>query len=247
MSPEPERPRRPVGFAALGGFALGAATVLLIVWFYGAGRRGAEIPSSPPGAVVAPPAAEPANPLPSPSPPVEPPSAAPSGNSAAVPAPGPDDFQNLTRRQLLIPVQGVRRQSLVDSYTDGRSGGRLHNAIDILAPRDTPILAVEDGSIAKLFTSVRGGLTIYQLDPSTDYIYYYAHLDHYAEGLKQGDRIRRGQLLGYVGTTGDAPPDTPHLHFEITRLTAEKQWWKGTPINPFPILRSSGEEATPAR
>ena len=239
MTPDRARGGRPVALAALGGFALGAATVLLVVWFYGAGQRedgtprpapprAAPGPSLPPSRGAAPPPANPSLP-----PPAAPPSSA--------------EVDDLSRRQLLVPVQGVRREALVDSFTDDRSGGRQHHAIDILAPRNTPILAVEDGTIAKLFTSVRGGLTVYQLDPSTAYIYYYAHLERYADGLKQGDAVRRGQVLGYVGTSGDAPPESPHLHFEITRLTPEKHWWEGTPIDPFPILHGSAERQAPRR
>jgi murein DD-endopeptidase MepM/ murein hydrolase activator NlpD len=116
-----------------------------------------------------------------------------------------------------------------------------------MAPRNTPILAVEDGNVAKLFTSKQGGLTVYQFDPSTTYAYYYAHLERYADGLKEGDSVRRGQVLGYVGTSGDAPPDAPHLHFAIMRLTPEKHWWQGTALNPYPILRQSGTAAAPTR
>jgi murein DD-endopeptidase MepM/ murein hydrolase activator NlpD len=99
------------------------------------------------------------------------------------------------------------------------------------------VVAVEDGTIAKLFNSKAGGLTVYQFDPGQQYSYYYAHLERYAEGLKEGDRVRRGQVLGYVGTSGNAPKDTPHLHFAVYRLTADKHWWEGTPIDPYDILR----------
>ena len=119
-----------------------------------------------------------------------------------------------------MPVQGVPRTALQDTFDDARGQGRVHNAIDIMAPRDTPVLAVEAGRIAKLFTSNLGGLTIYQFDPTETYCYYYAHLDHYAPGLREGEQVARGQVIGYVGSTGDASPDGPHLHFEITRLHA---------------------------
>ncbi|QNH20094.1 M23 family peptidase [Xanthomonas sp. GW] len=139
--------------------------------------------------------------------------------------------------ELLIPVQGVRRDQLQDTFTDARSQGRRHDAIDILAPAGTPVLAVADGSVEKLFDSERGGLTVYQFEPSGRYAYYYAHMQRYADGLAEKQTIRRGQVLGYVGSTGNADLAAPHLHFEIHRLGPEKQWWKGESLNPYPLLR----------
>jgi len=144
---------------------------------------------------------------------------------------------DLAARQLLIPVQGVQPQALQDTFDDARSAGRVHDAIDILSPRNTPVLAAEGGRIVKLFTSDKGGLTIYQFDPTETYSYYYAHLERYAPGLAEGSPVTRGQVIGYVGTSGNAPPNTPHLHFAITRLTPQKNWWQGEAINPYPILR----------
>jgi len=109
--------------------------------------------------------------------------------------------------------------------------------MDILSPRNTPVLAVDDGTIAKLFTSKAGGLTVYQFDPDSVYAYYYAHLERYAPGIEEHQRIKRGDVIGYVGTSGNAPPDTPHLHFAIFKLTEAKQWWKGTAIDPFLVWR----------
>jgi murein DD-endopeptidase MepM/ murein hydrolase activator NlpD len=143
----------------------------------------------------------------------------------------------LEERDLEVPVDGVQRDALVNSFDDPRGGGRRHEALDILAPEGTPVLAVEDGAIAKLFESAQGGTTIYQFDPSNQFVYYYAHLSGYAEDLKEGDRVRRGQVIGYVGTTGNAPKNTPHLHFAIFRMTDEKRWWEGTPVDPYGILR----------
>ena len=159
-----------------------------------------------------------------------------SGHTGVIP-PGAPEAVELTARKLTIPVSGFPADKLVRSYHDNRSAHREHEAIDILAPRNAPVVAVEDGTIAKLFNSKAGGLTVYQFDPGQQYSYYYAHLERYAEGLKEGERIRRGQVLGYVGTSGNAPKDTPHLHFAIYRLTADKHWWEGTPIDPFDILR----------
>ncbi|MBB3834457.1 MULTISPECIES: M23 family metallopeptidase [Xanthomonas] len=137
---------------------------------------------------------------------------------------------------LLIPVQGIGREQLQDTFTDARSEGRVHDAIDILAPTGTPVLAVADGTVEKLFNSERGGLTVYQFAPGGTYCYYYAHLERYADGLAETQSIKRGQVIGYVGSTGNANPAAPHLHFEIHRLGPEKQWWKGDVLNPYPIL-----------
>jgi murein DD-endopeptidase MepM/ murein hydrolase activator NlpD len=140
------------------------------------------------------------------------------------------------RAMLLVPVQGVRAADLKSNFHEARSGGRTHEAIDIRAARGTPVVAVADGTIRKLFTSRAGGLTIYQYDLGESTCYYYAHLESYAE-IKEGQRVTRGQVIGYVGTSGNAPPDTPHLHFAINRLTPEKEWWKGEPVDPFPYFR----------
>ncbi|KPL49936.1 endopeptidase [Xanthomonas axonopodis] len=137
---------------------------------------------------------------------------------------------------LLIPVQGIGAGQLQDTFTDARSEGRVHDAIDILAPTGTPVVAVADGMVEKLFTSDRGGLTVYQFEPSGKYCYYYAHLERYADGLAEKQSIKRGQVIGYVGSTGNANPAAPHLHFEIHRLGPEKQWWKGEALNPYRVL-----------
>lgn len=162
--------------------------------------------------------------------------AATSGRTGIIPKTAPE-AKDLEARNLLVPVQGIQGDKLVRSFHDRRSGSREHEAIDILAPTGTPVVAVEDGTIAKLFVSKAGGNTIYQFDPGKDYSYYYAHLDRYADGLKEGATVQRGQVIGYVGTSGNAPKDTPHLHFAVFRLTPERQWWTGTPIDPYDILR----------
>jgi murein DD-endopeptidase MepM/ murein hydrolase activator NlpD len=226
-----ERKSWRVLLAGLAGFALGAATVLLIVWLYGGGLAG-----TPPAATSPMPAPSTASPAPSTS--VTPPAPPPAQGQAPAPPPilarPPAD---LLQRDLLVPVQGVPRMALQDTFDDARSQGRVHNAIDIMSPRNTPVLAAEAGRIVRLFTSNLGGLTIYQFDPTETFCYYYAHLDHYAPGLKDGDPVARGQVIGYVGSTGDASPEAPHLHFEITRLHPDKHWWEGDSINPYPILR----------
>lgn len=152
--------------------------------------------------------------------------AAPSAALAAEPA-------------LLIPVVGVNANQLSDTFDQARAQGRPHDAIDIMAPRGTRVVAAADGTVAKLFTSVRGGLTVYEFDPTSTIEYYYAHLDGYAPGLAEGMVLRRGDPIGFVGSTGDANPAAPHLHFEIAVLGPEKSWWKATDINPYPILTGS--------
>jgi len=145
--------------------------------------------------------------------------------------------EELRNRTLTLPLQGIKRDDLRDTFNEMRGSSCRHEALDVLAPRNTPVLAVEDGTVARLFLSDAGGITIYQFDPTKNYVYYYAHLERYAEGLKEGANVRRGQVIGYVGTTGNAPRDTPHLHFAIFRLTDEKKWWQGTAIDPYSVLR----------
>jgi peptidoglycan LD-endopeptidase LytH len=146
------------------------------------------------------------------------------------------DVVELRRRRLPIPVAGVAASSLVPTFHQPR-GNREHEALDILAPRGTPAVAVEESRVEKLFTSERGGLTVYLFDRSGTYCYYYAHLDRYADDLQEGDVVPRGHIVGYVGTTGNAPPETPHLHFAVFKLGPEKHWWEGTPIDPYAIWR----------
>jgi murein DD-endopeptidase MepM/ murein hydrolase activator NlpD len=143
---------------------------------------------------------------------------------------------SLEQKHLSMPVAGVKPADLHDTFDDARSQGRVHDAIDIMAPRGTEVRAVEDGTIAKLFTSKAGGLTIYEFDPTQTFSYYYAHLDRYAPGIAEGQHVTRGELLAYVGSTGNASPAAPHLHFAIARLDASKSWWKGDAINPYPLL-----------
>lgn len=147
----------------------------------------------------------------------------------------PADMAALAARKLLVPVAGVPAAALRDTFGDSRTG-HAHEALDIPAPRGTPVVAVEDGEIVKLFTSKPGGLTVYQFDPSRSFAYYYAHLDRYADGLREKMPVRRGDLLGYVGTSGNAAPDSPHLHFAIFKLGPDKRWWQGAPLNPYPVL-----------
>jgi murein DD-endopeptidase MepM/ murein hydrolase activator NlpD len=147
-----------------------------------------------------------------------------------------DLLEDLRGRKLLVPVKGIGFENVKDSFHEGR-GDHLHEAVDILAPKGTPVVAVSDGKIVKLFYSVRGGITIYQFDPSEKYAFYYAHLDKYADEIEEGEDVEKGEIIGYVGTTGNAPKDTPHLHFAIFKLNSDKRWWEGTAIDPYPVLK----------
>ena len=191
-----------------------------------AGVRIEPSPAEPPGEVATttpdtPPVAPPTD-----TPAEEAPSAPPAAVAAAIPATG-----------LVVPVAGVAASELSDTFDDRRGTDRMHEALDIMAPAGTPVLATADGTIEKLFDSDNGGLTIYQFDPSETWCYYYAHLQRYAPGLEEGDKVKRGDVIGYVGSTGNASADAPHLHFGIYVLGEEKRWWRGTPVNPYPLLR----------
>src|SRR5262245_65962519 len=138
-------------------------------------------------------------------------------------------------RDLRVPIDG----SDIDAWKGGveeRRGSRPHEAVDILAPRNTPIHAVTDGTIAKLFVSKLGGNTIYQIDPSGRLEYYYAHLERYADGLHDGKAVAKGDIIGYVGTTGNAPPNTPHLHFGVFQLDDSRRWWQGKALDPYEVF-----------
>ncbi len=152
------------------------------------------------------------------------------------PKTGADDLQLLAARRLAMPVQGYSSAKLHDTFDELRGGTRKHEALDIMAPRGTPVVAVDDGVVMKLFRSAAGGITIYQADPSEKFVYYYAHLERYRDGLKEGDVLHRGDVIAYVGSTGNAPAGAPHLHFTIFVLGPDKQWWRGKAVNPFPYL-----------
>jgi len=142
----------------------------------------------------------------------------------------------LRARHLLIPVAGVTAAQLRDTYNESRSGGRVHDAIDIHAPRGTPVLAVADGTIRKLHSGARGGNSLYQVDDDGRTRYYYAHMDHYAKGMAQGRRVRRGEVIGYVGDTGNAQPGDYHLHFSIAIMDTPSRWWSGMNVNPYDVF-----------
>jgi murein DD-endopeptidase MepM/ murein hydrolase activator NlpD len=142
----------------------------------------------------------------------------------------------ITAAGLIVPVSNVAASTLTDTWGATRAEGRTHEGIDIMAPLGTPVRAAADGRIVKFFDSVRGGITIYQFDTSERFAYYYAHLNRRAPGLAEGDVVRQGDVIAYVGMSGNAP--APHLHFEIQRLTPERHWWEADSMNPYPLLRA---------
>jgi len=148
----------------------------------------------------------------------------------------PTEVAFVSTGPIALPVFGVAADQLRDSFAEARGGGlRTHRAMDIMAPMGTPVIAAVDGSIRKIYTSKAGGLTVYQFDRDERRLYYYAHLDAYANGLAEGAFVKQGTVIGYVGTTGNTN-GTPHLHFSIEDLPPSKEWWKGQPVNPYPIL-----------
>jgi murein DD-endopeptidase MepM/ murein hydrolase activator NlpD len=143
-----------------------------------------------------------------------------------------EDIAYFDVHPMMVPVDGVEPRVLRDTFHEGRDGGRTHNATDILAPRGTPVLAAIAGEVARLSQNALGGITVYLTDNERRYVYYYAHLDRYADQLAPGMKVEEGTVIGYVGTTGNAPPDTPHLHFQAMRIKpGQHDWWNGTPVD----------------
>ncbi|HEY0334602.1 MAG TPA: M23 family metallopeptidase [Stenotrophomonas sp.] len=242
----------------VGGLLVGAAGYW---WLYGAAEPStataisaaferATVPARAPVATAPAPVVASAAPVaPAPLPAVPPaqaptptdPAAEGTHDAAPSPSPAPPSISSgpttdTTAQGLSLPVQGITRTDLQDTFTDARSEGRVHDAIDIMSAEGTPVLAVADGTVEKLFDSKRGGLTIYQFEPSGRYAYYYAHLQRYADGLAEKQTLKRGQVIGYVGSTGNASAEAPHLHFAIFRLGPERRWWEGQALNPYPVL-----------
>ena len=224
-------------FGVLIGLAGGAASTFFLLQYRSVEPAGRIVVSTPPaaGAPEVPPAAETAAVAPAPMPAEE----AMDGEPMLKPTPALNEPANLAADAVIIPVVGARREDLRPMF-DERRGSRQHRAIDIGAPRGTPVLAAIDGTVGKLFLSKPGGITIYQYDPTRAWIYYYAHLDAYAPGLVEGQQLRRGDVIGYVGSTGNAPPGAPHLHFSIEKLAEPGKWWVSEPIDPYPILAQRG-------
>lgn len=194
------------------GFASGALVLTLSLWFSGGLRLSSVMAGgSVPAALV----------------PTAPP---------AVETPPPPTFGTPVPLHLAMPIAGVDPEELEDTFNEVHNGHK-HEALDIPAARGTPVMAVAEGNVVKLFDSKAGGTTVYQFDNTRTYCYYYAHLDRYAPGLKENTLLRKGDVLGYVGSTGNASPDAPHLHFEVSKLGPDKKWWEGTPIDPLPLLK----------
>ena len=149
----------------------------------------------------------------------------------------PADFLALKAEAPIVPVAGVAIKDLVDSFDEARDGTRRHNAMDIMSARNTPVLSAVSGVLLKFHNSVAGGLTVYASDPTNRFVFMYGHLDSYKPGLKEGDVVKKGDVIGFVGSTGNASSGAPHLHLAITRNDNVKEWWKGTPLNPFLVYR----------
>ena len=216
---QPGSPVVPGGSRLLAG-RLACALVAIAL----AGCRFGRLPAPAPAA------ARPASPAP----------AVPGGATAA-PVPLPrgvsrDEYDYLVSRQIRIPVANVRLARIPDSFNDAREGKRVHGAVDIMAPRGTPVLAADAGRVLKLRKGGAGGITLYAVDPQERFVYYYAHLERYRKGLAEGDPLQRGDTIGFVGTSGNAPRDVPHLHFQIMRMPADGRWWAGVPVNPRPLF-----------
>ena len=157
-------------------------------------------------------------------------------SKSAKPPAGDDLIVVLRAKALLFPVPGVDFNKLTDTFNEARGSKRVHHALDIPAPRGTPILSVDSGRVLKIHHSVDGGKTVYIADPTEHYIFFYAHLDHYAQSLTEGQTVSRGDTIGYVGTTGNAPPNTPHLHFAILRSKDIRRWSKGRAVDPYRVF-----------
>lgn len=143
----------------------------------------------------------------------------------------------ILKSELAMPIAGIRGSDLHDTFYEKRGGGtRPHEALDIMAARGTPVLSASSGRVLKLHNSKDGGLMVYAADASNRFVLMYAHLDRYAEGLSEGKPLRQGEIIGYVGTTGDAAANAPHLHFAIAHPSDVKLWWTGTAIDPYPLL-----------
>ena len=169
------------------------------------------------------------------------PAPAPPPEHVAVNIPERDPaVEAMRERGLFVPVKGIAASQIPDTYDAPRDGARVHYAQDILAKRGTPVLAADDGSILHIGTNALGGNVIWATDPSRRFAFYYAHLDHYAKGLRDGQQISRGDVIGYVGTTGNAPKDTPHLHFQVVRIVSGKRYSDGPPLNPLPFFTQAG-------
>ncbi|HEY7786567.1 MAG TPA: peptidoglycan DD-metalloendopeptidase family protein [Pyrinomonadaceae bacterium] len=228
------------------GIVVGLTALVAVIWFINRRNRPDETPQvivrieKPDPSPTQEPTETPSPEVlvdPSPSPlssPIELADPSPTVETGEPAVPGPSFVGSL---KLIVPVAGVKSDQLLDTFAESRSEGRVHDAIDIPAAAGTPVLAAADGEIIKLFQSDRGGTTIYQLSMDRKLVYYYAHLQRYADGLGSGKYARQGEVIGYVGDTGNAGVGNYHLHFSIAIVADPKRYWEGTNINPYPILR----------
>lgn len=152
------------------------------------------------------------------------------------------DLDALWAHRLMVPVNGFSREGLRDSYDAQRDNDRSHRAIDLLTGAGTPVLAADDEVIGRLASTPLGGIIIYARDLTAQFVYYYAHLRGYREGLAVGDTVARGEVIGYVGSTGNASPDAPHLHFQVMKRGAGHAWWDGPAINPYTFFAFDGRK-----
>ena len=154
----------------------------------------------------------------------------------------PEDVEYLERHPLMVPVDGIRPDQIRDSFHESRDGQRTHLATDIMAPRGTPVLSVSAGRVVRMAQNALGGITVYTLDESGKFVFYYAHLERYSDAVVVGLQLKAGDMLGYVGTSGNAPPETPHLHFQAMKIQhGNKPWWSGTPVDVRPFFRIEGK------
>ena len=210
----------------------------------GPAQGGSALPPQDPVGGAAPPPVDTGAGAPAPAVPQVDAKAEPNSEPSELGDPGP-----LMQRGIGLPIAKLTSKDIHDTFNQGRGGGeRRHEATDIMAPKGTPVVAVDNGVIAKLFTSKPGGLTVYQFDSEEKYVFYYAHLDRYAEGLREGVLVRKGQVIGYVGITGNSDPNAPHLHFAILQLGPEKKWYSDTrPVDPYPLLTRALNPSTTSR
>jgi murein DD-endopeptidase MepM/ murein hydrolase activator NlpD len=174
-----------------------------------------------------------------PLPPLGPVPATPAEPPAAPGAPAPTATAAL---RLMVPVEGIDPARIPDSFSAARDGQRVHRAVDILAPRGTPVLAADSGVVLRLSSNNLGGITVYALDHTARYVFYYAHLERYRDDLAEGMKLAQGDVIGYVGTTGNAPPNTPHLHFQVMLRREDGRYWEGTPLDPLPFFTRRGQQ-----
>ena len=160
--------------------------------------------------------------------------------TAASAARGATEIEALREMDLMVPVDGITPAQIPDTYWSKRDGGRLHRAADIMAAKGTPVVSSVEGAVLKVGRNTTGGIVVYTTDSERRFVFYHAHLDKVAEGLADGSTLRQGDVLGYVGTSGNALPNAPHLHFQVMRMPADGRYWEGMPVDARPFLLKAG-------